>query len=110
MHSAARRAIALNRLTLSKLPLTWCSEADQANGHLLSVGRFTEYFSYVSGFPVCQRISGELHHVILRFDRARSGRPVGSKIVSGGARSGNFRVDFSGSRVFPDHVARSILK
>ena len=45
--------------------------------------------------------------MFLRFDRARSGRPVSSKIVSGGARSGNFRVDFSGSRVFPDHVARS---
>ena len=63
---------------------------------------------YSSGFPVSQRISGELHHVILRFDRARSGRPVGSKTLSGRARSGLFRVDFSGFRVFPDHVARSI--
>ena len=45
--------------------------------------------------------------MLLRFDRARSGRPVGSKTVSGRARSGVFRVDFSGSRVFPDHVARS---
>ena len=45
--------------------------------------------------------------MILRFDRARSGRPVGSKTLSGRARSGLFRVDFSGFRVFPDHVARS---
>ena len=45
--------------------------------------------------------------MLLRFDRARSGRPVGSKTVSGRARSGVFRVDFSGFRVFPDHVARS---
>ena len=60
---------------------------------------------YSSGFPV--RISGELHHVLLRFDWARSGRLVGSKTVSGWARSGLFRVDFSGFRFFPDHVARS---
>ena len=59
------------------------------------------------GFQVCQRISCELHHVLLRFDWAWSGRLVGSKTVSGRARSGLFRVDFSGSRVFPDHVARS---
>ena len=45
--------------------------------------------------------------MFLRFDRARSGHPVSSKTVSGGARSGNFRVDFSGSRVFPDHVVQS---
>ena len=45
--------------------------------------------------------------MLLRFDRARSGRPVESKTVSGRARSGLFRVDFSGFRVFPDHVARS---
>ena len=47
--------------------------------------------------------------MFLRFDQARSGRPVCSKTVSGGARSGNFRVDFLGSRVFPDHVARSSI-
>ena len=45
--------------------------------------------------------------MLLRFDRARSGRPVGSKTVSGRARSGVLRVDFSGSWVFPDHVAHS---
>ena len=45
--------------------------------------------------------------MLLRFDRARSGRPVDSKTVSGRARSGVFWVDFSGSPVFPDHVARS---
>ena len=47
--------------------------------------------------------------MLLRFDRARSGCPVGSKTVSGRARSGVFRVDFSGSRVFLDHVAHSSL-
>ena len=57
--------------------------------------------------PVSQRISGELYHVFLKFDQAWSGRPVGSKTVSGWARSGLFRVDFSGFRVLPDHVARS---
>ena len=62
---------------------------------------------YYSGFPVCKRISGELHHVFLRFDRARSGHPVGSKTVSGGGRtfvdkkgefSWTFWVNFSGHK------------
>ena len=44
--------------------------------------------------------------MLLRFDRARSGCPVESKTVSGRARSGLFRVDLSGFRAFPDHVAR----
>ena len=45
--------------------------------------------------------------MLLRFDRARSGRPVDSKTVSGRAQSGLFQVNFSGSRVFPNHVAHS---
>ena len=45
--------------------------------------------------------------MLLRFDLARSGRPVGSKTFSGRARSGVFRVNFLGFRVFPDHIARS---
>ena len=48
--------------------------------------------------------------MLLRFDRALSGCPVGSKTVSGRAQSGVFQVNFSGSRVFPDHVARSNMR